>query len=400
MNTRLFSFIRRSALLVLALLSFAVSSASAQIMQEPIDGALSFDGVDDYVELPHDDAYNSNKLTIEARVFLNALPNEAYTIIGKGDDGGSSGFYLNVDSDGAVQLLLFGAHQTYDNLWHYGAIPVITGPGEISPGQWHHIAVRYRHREDLGLSVRIYVDGKRVGGGSQRLHFTHGGFPENGPVDALTFNSGPLTFGQQMQADRYLDGQIDEVRIWSILRPKSDIASTMDQPMNGDHPLLLGLWHLDDSPDELPTVADLTAHANHGTFKGSDAPDVVELAVADGVAAISAAGFVPLRADFAATDDPDLVGKIQSTQPAAGDFLAHGGAVYYIEYRPLVPDVVGQPVAEGVQELQALGFQVTRADLWATDDWSLVGTIAQIQPAAGTVLEAGSQVWYIEYKAQ
>ena len=62
-------------------------------------------------------------------------------------------------------------------------------------------------------------------------------------------------------------------------------------------------------------------------------PNVVGETVADGVAMIQAAGYSPLRADFADTQDPSLVGTIHSTTPAAGEALARGGTVYYLEYR-------------------------------------------------------------------
>ena len=332
MKTRLFASIRRSALLVLALLSLNSSSALAQISQGPIDGALSFDGVDDLIEVQHNNFYNSHSVTIEARVRLDSLPAAVHTIIGKGDDGGSSGVYLNVDHDGAVQLWVFGSGyykrpRSIGGIWVDGVTTLLTNPGEISPNQWHHIAGSF---DPAIAQTTIYVDGSIAKQGIARV------FWNNVPryMTRRVFNTGPLTFGAQAGVGSHLAGQIDEVRFWNVVRSASEIADNRDQALNRGEPHLVGLWHMDDSPSELPTVANATDYADDGMFQGlEEVPEVVGQTVAQGVAMIQTAGFAPLRADFAGTDDPTLVGKIHWTQPAAGETLVSGGTVYYIEYR-------------------------------------------------------------------
>ena len=80
-----------------------------------------------------------------------------------------------------------------------------------------------------------------------------------------------------------------------------------------------------------------TVFFNDDPTTPSVVPDVVNTTVAQGVTALEARWYNPVRADFADTDDPNLGGKIHSTIPAAGDALLAGETVYYVEWRSPLP---------------------------------------------------------------
>src|SRR6185436_1769425 len=58
-----------------------------------------------------------------------------------------------------------------------------------------------------------------------------------------------------------LDGELDEVRVWSVARTESEIGETMFQKLTGREPGLAGLWNFDDvnSPGR-----DASTNAHHG----------------------------------------------------------------------------------------------------------------------------------------
>ena len=62
-------------------------------------------------------------------------------------------------------------------------------------------------------------------------------------------------------------GQIDEVRVWNIVRTEADIRSDMITQLNGDEPGLVGYWKFDEDKDGV--VADVSPNRNHGNLVGN-----------------------------------------------------------------------------------------------------------------------------------
>ena len=61
--------------------------------------------------------------------------------------------------------------------------------------------------------------------------------------------------------------------------------------------------------------------------------NVVGKPVSEGMQMIQSLGYAPQRADLWPTQDPNLVGTIAQTQPAASQNLESGATVWYIEYK-------------------------------------------------------------------
>ena len=62
----------------------------------------------------------------------------------------------------------------------------------------------------------------------------------------------PLTFGRMSAGGAYLDGYLDDIRIWNIARTQQEINDFKDIPITGDEQGLIGLWQFDEG---LQTIA-------------------------------------------------------------------------------------------------------------------------------------------------
>ncbi|MEV0992496.1 LamG domain-containing protein [Streptomyces sp. NPDC049949] len=93
--------------------------------------------------------------------------------------------------------------------------------------EWHHWAAVYKHtsREQI-----LYRDGTEV---ARRT-----------ATGAYTGN-GPLVLGHQPFTGTYLDGQIDEVRVFGRVRTHQEISADRHQRLSGREPALLGHWTFD-----------------------------------------------------------------------------------------------------------------------------------------------------------
>ena len=151
--------------------------------------ALSFDGTDDYVDIPSNASLTlGNNATISLWVKLNSIPSGTHEIIGN-DQGYTSGYLL---SQYGADLSVY---------WKSGA-PV--GAATIlSTGTWQHIVVTNGNG-----TMQIYSNGSPSGG-----TFTSGG---------------AITFDQALRISSPtwpLDGLLDDVRIYSRALSAAEIAA-------------------------------------------------------------------------------------------------------------------------------------------------------------------------------
>ena len=226
--------------------------------EPPNRGALLLDGHTGYVSMGAAPALGLATFTVEAWVRRDGRGLEAGTgegglrlvpIAGKGrgeEDGspldcnyafGFAGDVLGADFEDAAS----------------GANHPVIGKTEIPIGEWHHTAVSYD-----GTSWRLYVDGvldaERMAGATPRAdsiqHFAIG----------TTMSSTGVPSG-------FLEGAIDEVRVWNRARTDEEIAGSMYSALaEGDG--LVSRWALDPgSPGE---AAD-TAGDQAGTVVGAGA---------------------------------------------------------------------------------------------------------------------------------
>ncbi|MEE9167479.1 MAG: LamG-like jellyroll fold domain-containing protein, partial [Candidatus Neomarinimicrobiota bacterium] len=223
--------------------------------------ALSFDGVDDYVEIGDKWPGGNRSITLSAWVKANAVASGLlWGTVGVGNMGlrghfyirsvgtGSPGTTTGYDGDAHIWL---GADDGTSDMWWAGSTVVVENT-------WYHVAATY---DSTTQRIRLYV---------------------NGSLDRDTTLSQPLDLGTGVRIgldhhnDNYMNGFIDEVRIWNVARSQTEIQRGMSSRLQGNETGLVGYWRFDESTGT--TTYDGTPNGNHGTLNGgatfvaSDAP--------------------------------------------------------------------------------------------------------------------------------
>jgi hypothetical protein len=272
----------------------------------PDRGALLLDGHTGYVTMGPAPALGLATFTVEAWVRRDGRGIDAGTgeggvrlvpIAGKGrgeEDGtpldcnyafGFTGDVIGADFEDAAT----------------GANHPVIGKRPIARGEWHHLAVSYD-----GTTWRLYVDGgldaEKMAGATPRAdsiqHFAIG----------TTMNSTGVPSG-------FLDGAIDEVRVWNRARTGEEIAASMYTALAaGDG--LVSRWALD--PAEAAAEAPDSTGGISGTVVGAGAHFVSLGAGLDqGVPPVletMPAVLSPDQADLGVTmNDPDGRGETLTT---------------------------------------------------------------------------------------
>jgi len=139
----------------------------------------------------------------------------------------------------------FGMYKGYDGSNHQHWY----GYHTFNTNQWYHLAVSW-----TGNTITFFVNGVQV---NQYTDANSNSIPTNG-----------YNFQIGRRADEnsyYLNGEIDEVRIWDITRTEGEIQSTMFTSLAGNEPGLAGYWNFNGTNP----WADLTENGNNGTPYGN-----------------------------------------------------------------------------------------------------------------------------------
>ena len=188
---------------------------------------LQFDGVDDYVQIPSNPAYNfgSNQdFTIECRVRTNTGGDVA--IIGNKDwySGNNKGFVFSFKYPAGPEWKV----NIGDGV---NRADLETG-GNITDNEWYTLSVSF----DRDRLMKMFEDGILID--STDISF----------VGDITTNSG-LFFGTDINQDYDYNGSISEVRVWSNIIDDQIIQSWHCSSVDPSHPNynnLIGYWKLNE----------------------------------------------------------------------------------------------------------------------------------------------------------
>ena len=174
-----------------------------------INGALQFDGIDDYVNCGNDPSLNVNDaVTIAAWVKLNSVPPAFSVLIA----GKYSAYWLEWRDNKALSLSMFinGAYN--------GSGPTL----DLADGEWHHIALTYDGTQKKGYHNRqeVFSEGASGAIDVSGVNFLVG---EGHPASA-SYNGCP-------------DGLIDDVRVYNRALTQEEIQLMM---RGKGYPLALG----------------------------------------------------------------------------------------------------------------------------------------------------------------
>ncbi len=163
-----------------------------------IDGALEFDGVNDYVKVPDDQSQQitTNEITISAWIWLETdIGNTQSRIICKQEDSeiswGLEIFGYGYGGSTGNQIVFHDSDGAFD---YYNCM----SPTKLNTGRWYHVAVT----DDAG-KIRIYLDGQPDWSSNDGY-----GIPSNinSPIFIGATNPGTYLF---------FGGIIDDVRIYN-----------------------------------------------------------------------------------------------------------------------------------------------------------------------------------------
>lgn len=171
-------------------------------------GALTFDGVNDWVTVPDNNALDlTTGMTLEAWVYPTAAGSAPFwrNVMIKERSGGESYNLYAADGANVPVAYVVRAAQTNTPLDAKGT----TG---LPLNTWSHLAVTYD-----GANLRLYVNGTQVG--------------TRAVSGALVTTTGPLRIGGNSIWGEYFQGRIDEIRIYNRALTVAELQTDMLTPV-------------------------------------------------------------------------------------------------------------------------------------------------------------------------
>ncbi len=171
-----------------------------------VGDALSFNGVDGYVEVPDNPSQQiaSNRITISAWINLDAdVGVTQQRIVNKQQTGGTSwGMEIAGNGYGGATGNNLLVHDSSGSTWRN-----CMSNTNLQPGRWYHVAAT-----DNAGDIRLYIDGnldKTCSGGY--------GIPAN--------IASPIVIGKSAESDHFhFCGRIDEVRVYDRVLGQAEVS--------------------------------------------------------------------------------------------------------------------------------------------------------------------------------
>jgi hypothetical protein len=211
-----------------------------------VNHALQFASA--YVRVPDDNLLDlTSTWTLEAWI----KPTDASTgadqdIISKWALIFTASYILQIDATGKLRLVTANGTD----------VRVILSNGTLGDQTWNHVAATFSRG-----TVKLYLNGaldKTVTGVLTPLVSTEPvAFGREGTYPGGTFN-----------------GSIDEIRIWKVVRSKSQIARSLTKRLLGTETGLVGYWRFDEGNGQVAT--DATGHGLNGRLGETTVVDAAD----------------------------------------------------------------------------------------------------------------------------
>ena len=203
---------------------------------------LSLNGTTAFATITNSPDLSAGDFSIMAWVWLNAYDNANSAILAKREPGSNRGWMLYVG--GTIQgpearKPTFIVSESSD--------PRVVGSSELGTNAWHHIAVVFRSSNS---TAQIYLDGILSGSNS---------------LSHPTATTIPLYVGRDSKTAQYfLNGNLDEISIWSKPLTSDDILALKSCRLSGFEPNLVAYLNFDGG-----SLIDLTGTGHDGAMGGS-----------------------------------------------------------------------------------------------------------------------------------
>jgi hypothetical protein len=174
------------------------------------NNALSFDGVDDYVEVPDDPSLRfmrSSSFTISAWVMPVLETENGYILCKMRSGGRRSVFGYLATWNSKISGFSFGVESSWK-----GYVLVQTGRNSAPVGSWYHVVGVYDDKD-----VRIYLNGDLRGRRTFDLETGSTTPDKNLVIGAMSYDSTiKAFFGGKIDEVRIYDGALSDAEIWSL----------------------------------------------------------------------------------------------------------------------------------------------------------------------------------------
>jgi hypothetical protein len=203
-----------------------------------VNYSLSFDGVDDYVEVNNQEYGPTTSTNFSVSCWFKT--STGGTIISKYDNlnAANSNFFISYNSeDGNFQIAGNGT-----NSMNF----VYIQPTNI----WTHVSIVFMSSGE----VNAYVNGDLASSGNVNL---------NSSIASI-----PIGFGKVFGPDPgFFEGELDDVHIWNTALTQEQIQSYMSNPPTGNEEGLVGYWDFNEGTGS--TLTDQTSNGNDGVINGA-----------------------------------------------------------------------------------------------------------------------------------
>jgi hypothetical protein len=214
--------------------------------------SITLNGTSSYVSFATDNNLQlDSAITVEAWIKPTAFgPNHYSNSIACKHSwslNGEQGFVLRCGGAGQLSFTFCGVDTLGNSLsWQ----PIVSPSNALTLNTWAHVAASFD-----GDSSRLFVNGIQVA--SQYFRGTMK------PNTSYPMRIGRLSDAVQTDT-RSFNGQIDEVRIWNIAKPQSEILAGYNRHISPTSNGLVGYWNFNIASGT--TVPDQTSSGNTGTL--------------------------------------------------------------------------------------------------------------------------------------
>lgn len=238
-------------LLAIVCIVFSDVKSYSQIDSIGSGGAISFNGINDYIDFG--DVYSDLKLpfTVSAWVYLDPTNNQPGPVFtNRNCDPVYTGFRLIVNNN--VISMDYGDGLGGNNPAFRRGKNANVG---LLTGNWNHVTAVVKSGSDIELYLNgINVGGEYTGGSSLTMDSSKPGFASTG----YFISNGTIY---------RFKGKIDEIRLWNRALSVSEIRNTMCVTLKGNETGLIGYWTFNETNGI--TVFDRSPNHHNGTFVGS-----------------------------------------------------------------------------------------------------------------------------------
>lgn len=230
-----------AAVLLCAVVGCESDSSSPPPAVNRTEQGLQFNGATDYVRLPSSSSLTSfgNQITIEAWVKLNAYGSGG-AILASGNENEYS-FVVRTEGRLGVTINQINPQPNTEFI----------GKSTLALNTWYHVAFTYN-----GFVESILING------AVDTSFTSSGTVST-PQYSENISMGAYSWSNHSQHNTFLNGILDEVRVWNVSRTVLQIQAGMNSELTGTEPGLVGYWKFNGN------VLDSSPNANHGTIFGA-----------------------------------------------------------------------------------------------------------------------------------